>query len=113
MHTKSRYKKSLTVINNVARRELFCLSELYGASNVYVNINIPTCEAVIRTLSYKQLSRLDKAENCTINALLNPTISCTCILDTVSGEICTFNEAEVLLNAMLLLWLSICRHVSF
>ena len=52
--------RKLTVTYNDVMRLLLCLPKWHSASQMFVNINVPTCQAVIRNLVYKFMNQLEK-----------------------------------------------------
>ncbi len=67
----------LTVAYNDAMRMLLRVPRYFSASQMFAEVNVPACQAVIRNLTHKFMVRLDKSENCIINVLINPAISST------------------------------------
>ena len=78
-HLWSRYRKcsmkKLTVAYNDCMRILLRVPRFLSASQMFVNMQVPTCQAVLRNLMYKFICRLDKSENTIINVLVNPAKS--------------------------------------
>ena len=63
--------RKLTVAYNDIMRLLLCLPRRHSASQMFVNINVPTCAAVIRNLIFKFIVRLEKSENSIIQELVS------------------------------------------
>lgn len=76
----SKYKKRsiqrLKISYNDAFRLLLHVPRWHSASQLFVSKHVPTCEALLRQLMYGFMCRLDKSENCIVEALVNPLKSC-------------------------------------
>ena len=76
----SKYRKRsiqrLKVAYNDAFRLLLHVPRWHSASQLFVSKHVPTCEALLRQLMYGFMCRLDKSENCIVEALVNPLKSC-------------------------------------
>ena len=66
----------LKVAYNDAFRLLLQVPRWNSASQLFVSKHVPTCEALLRQLMYGFMCRLDKSENCIIEALVNLLKSC-------------------------------------
>ncbi len=49
---------------------LLGLPQCHSACQIFVNVNVPACQAVIRNLIFKFMCRLDKSENVIIQGLV-------------------------------------------
>ncbi len=56
-------------------RMLLGLPQCHSISEMFANVNVPACQAVIKNLIFKFMSRLDKCENDIIQGLLCPPVS--------------------------------------
>ena len=78
-HLWRRYKKSsmqkLTVAYNDALRMLLRVPRWSSASQMFVNVGLPNCPAVLRNLMYRCMCRLSSSANSIITALTNPGLS--------------------------------------
>ena len=78
-HLWYRYKASsmhkLKVAYNDALRLLMRVPRWNSASQLFVNLGVPTCHALLRNLMYKFMCRLDKSVNTIIVFLTNPAMS--------------------------------------
>ncbi len=54
---------------------LLTLPIWHSASEIFVNTNVPTCQALVRNLIFKFLSRLEKSTNVIIRGLVCPSVS--------------------------------------
>ncbi len=50
-------------------RMLLRLPRWHRASEIFVNINVPTCQALVRNLIFKLMDRLEKSTNLIIRGL--------------------------------------------
>ena len=78
-HLWSNYRcksmEKLKVAYNDALRLLVRVPRWHSASQLFVNLRVPTCQALLRNLMYKFMCRLDKSENSVIVNLINPVMS--------------------------------------
>ena len=78
-HLWRRYKKGslqkLTVAYNDCMRLLLKAPRCCSASQMFVDINVPTCPAVLRNLIYRFMCRLTVSRNSIILALSDPAKS--------------------------------------
>ena len=78
-HLWRRYRKSsmqkLKVAYNDGMRLLLKVPRCNSASQMFVNIGVPTCSAVLRNLMYKCMCRLSDSANSVILILTNPLLS--------------------------------------
>lgn len=72
----------LTVAYNYTFRLLLRVPRWHSASQLFVDAHIPTCEALLRHLTFKFMQRLEDSENYIIQAVTNPWLSC-CRYDSV------------------------------
>ena len=79
-HLWSNFKKSslhrLTVAYNDAMIMLLRVPRYLSASQMFAELNVPVCSAVLRKLMYKLIQRVDVSENGIVKVLVNPTYSC-------------------------------------
>ncbi len=54
---------------------LLRLPRWHSASDIFVNINVPTCQALVRNLIFKFIVILDKSTNLIITELICPPVS--------------------------------------
>ena len=73
-YRKSNMKK-LTVAYNDGMRMLLRIPRWSSASQMFVNVGVPTCHALIRNLMYRFMCRLTASENSIIQALVKPGLS--------------------------------------
>ena len=71
--TNSMHK--LKVAYNDALRLLMRVPRWHSASQLFVNLGVPTCQALLRNLMYKFMCRIDKSVNSIVVMLINPVIS--------------------------------------
>lgn len=64
--------QKLRVAYNDAMRLLLQVPRWHSASQLFVDSNIPTCQAVLRKLMFKFMHQLDVSQNSLIMALVNP-----------------------------------------
>ena len=80
-HLWCRYKKGslrkLIVAYNDAMRMLLQLPRHSSASRMFADAHVPSCQAVVRNLTFKFIERIDISENDIVNILVNPMKSCT------------------------------------
>ena len=74
VYRKSNMKK-LTVAYNDGMRMLLRIPRWSSASQMFVNVGVPTCHALIRNLMYRFMCRLTASENSIIQALVKPGLS--------------------------------------
>ena len=78
-HLWSNFKKSslhrLTVAYNDAMRMLLRVPRYFSASQMFAELNVPACSAVLRNLMYKFIQRVDVSENSILKMLVNPSYS--------------------------------------
>ena len=72
---KARSLQKLKVAYNDALRLLLRVPRWHSASQLFVNLGVPTCQALLRNLMYKFMCRLDKSDNSLIVCLINPVNS--------------------------------------
>ena len=80
-HLWSNYKASsmqkLKVAYNDALRLLVRVPRWHSASQLFVNLGVPTCQALLRNVIYKFMCRLEGSDNFVITILSNPVKSST------------------------------------
>ena len=57
---------------NDAMRLLLRIPRYFSASQMFAELNVPACQAVMRNLMYRFIRRVDNSVNCIINVLVNP-----------------------------------------
>ncbi len=62
--------KKLKVACNDIMHMLLRLPRWHSASEIFVNINVPTCQALVRNLIFKFMGRLEKSTNVIIRGLV-------------------------------------------
>ena len=70
-----RSMQKLKVAYNDAMRLLLHIPRWHSASQLFVSVGVPTCDALLRRLMYKFMCRLDVSENSIIEALTSPVSS--------------------------------------
>ena len=65
------------VAYNDAMRMLLQLPRHSSASRMFADAHVPSCQAVLRNLTFKFIERIDVSENAILNILVNPSQSCT------------------------------------
>ncbi len=71
------HKNRLNVAYNDVIRMLLRIPRYYSASQMFSNIQVPTCLAVIQNTTLKFISRLKKSRNAIIKGLIDPLVSDT------------------------------------
>ena len=66
----------LTVAYNDAMRMLLKVPRYLSASQMFAELQVPACQAVIRNLMFKFICRIEKSTNSIISALVDP-VSCS------------------------------------
>ena len=78
-HMWCKYKmyslRKLTVAYNDAMRILFRIPRYLSATQMFANMQVPTCQAVLRNLMYRFIGRLDSSINLILSALFSPVKS--------------------------------------
>ena len=69
---RARSLQKLKVAYNDALRLLIRVPRWHSASQLFVNLRVPTCQALLRNLMYKFMCRLDESGNSLIVSLINP-----------------------------------------
>ncbi len=63
----------------VAYNDIMCmllrLPRWHSSSEIFVNINVPTCQAIVRNLIFKFMVRFEKSTNLIISGLVCPSVS--------------------------------------
>ena len=72
---RARSLQKLKVAYNDALRLLVRVPRWHSASQLFVNLGVPTFQALLRNLMYKFMCRLDKSDNSLIVSLTNPVYS--------------------------------------
>ncbi len=65
----------LKVAYNDIMHMLLRLPRCHSAIEIFVNINVPTCQALVRNLIFKFIVRLAKSTNLIIRGLVCPSVS--------------------------------------
>ncbi len=65
----------LKVAYNDIMRMLLRLPRWHSASEIFVNVKVPTCQALVRNLIFKFMVRLEKSTNLIIRVLVCPSVS--------------------------------------
>ncbi len=65
----------LKVAYNDIMRMLLRLPRWHSASEIFVNINVPTCQALVTNVIFKFMVRLEKSTNLIIRGLVAPIVS--------------------------------------
>ncbi len=69
--------KILTVAYNDVMRKLLRIPRYYTASQMFLNMQVPTCQTVIPNLTYKFICWLEKSHKDIIKVLIDPLVSDT------------------------------------